>query len=506
MNNFYKGGRGMAEGHSDEICQDPPKPKKSQSLKPTICGLMLLKPAIKGHRLVMPGRHFLITIKCLKPIAYGLLLIFVSMFSLSDAWAQSAESRTAERQIQIKPLQIGDTIPEELWHLPLQVVNHPNGKDTITLNDYRDKKLIIFDFWATWCGSCLASFNKLPDLQNLFKADVRIIPVAYESKILVDKTLDRYNFPNYSVIEDSILSKYLPHHTLPYHVYIFDNKIYAATDIGSYLSIENLQNLVIGKPVKIFSAVDRMQKAGGAKDLDHYSSDESQILYKSEFRKRSPHVNQMVSKSKKHRRIYNTAINDMIKSVFESKYHWVTDNKRWVMKLGPKSKDKIVGLSHASFEGNYQTDSIFQNWLDNNTYCYDLTVGTETSEQIMDSLVRENLKTVLLTTQGVSLDIETKPMPCYVLRTTDYFKPQTNVNADNRNIGYVTDLINQRAKLDKVLTLENGLLDYSIPINITELIENPDVIHARFNELGLYIDEDMKPMELLVLREVNQID
>ncbi|WP_212611608.1 redoxin domain-containing protein, partial [Sphingobacterium wenxiniae] len=34
----------------------------------------------------------------LKPTAYSLLLIFVSMFSLSDAWAQSVEIRTAERQ------------------------------------------------------------------------------------------------------------------------------------------------------------------------------------------------------------------------------------------------------------------------------------------------------------------------------------------------------------------------------------------------------------------------
>ncbi|WP_257667471.1 hypothetical protein [Parapedobacter tibetensis] len=48
----------------------------------------------------------------------------------------------------IKPLQIGDTIPEALLNLPLQVVNHPEGKETITLADYKGK-LIILDFWAT---------------------------------------------------------------------------------------------------------------------------------------------------------------------------------------------------------------------------------------------------------------------------------------------------------------------------------------------------------------------
>src|SRR5690606_6877373 len=122
--------------------------------------------------------------------------------------------------------------------------------------------------------------------------------------------------------------------------------------------------------------------------------------------------------------------------------------------------------------------------LDNNTYCYTLSIGKETPEQMVESLARKNLKAVLLTIHGLSLDIVTQPVACYVLRKTDHFKPQTNVDADNRNLRYVTNLINHRAKLDKVLTLESSLLNYSIPINITELIENADVIHARFNELG----------------------
>ncbi len=69
---------------------------------------------------------------------------------------------------QIKPLKIGDTIPELLWNTPLKVVNHPSAREQITLNDYRDKKLIILDFWATWCGSCIKSFPKIAQLQTNF--------------------------------------------------------------------------------------------------------------------------------------------------------------------------------------------------------------------------------------------------------------------------------------------------------------------------------------------------
>src|SRR5690606_38373281 len=69
-------------------------------------------------------------------LSYGLL--YFTLFNLSNAWAQSPDNReTAERQAKIKPLQVGDTIPEEVWNMPLQVVNHSTGKDTITLTDYR---------------------------------------------------------------------------------------------------------------------------------------------------------------------------------------------------------------------------------------------------------------------------------------------------------------------------------------------------------------------------------
>jgi len=147
-------------------------------------------------------------------LALGMMMSFLLALSMS-VYAQtnpqhtSALNRPSKRQASITPLVIGDTIPDVLWHLPLQVVNHPEGKDTVTLNDYRNKKLIVLDFWATWCKPCIKSVMKLDTIvADLGEENIALLPVqVYDLVPNAHRFIEKRDWHLPTIVGDTLLSK-----------------------------------------------------------------------------------------------------------------------------------------------------------------------------------------------------------------------------------------------------------------------------------------------------------
>lgn len=187
----------------------------------------------------------------------SLTLFFISIMCL-EAQAQSAGyGGTANGQI--KPLQIGDPIPDELWDLSLQVVNHPQGKETITLSEYKDK-LIILDFWATWCVPCIRNFPKLRDIQNEFGDQIKILAVTQESTEIINKFFEtgagkEYRYVH-SVIDDRVLSAYFPHMGVPHIAWIAPNGKVLNTTRAEDITIANVQAILNNERIPMVSKID----------------------------------------------------------------------------------------------------------------------------------------------------------------------------------------------------------------------------------------------------------
>ena len=179
----------------------------------------------------------------------GSLLFLMTMF-VSHLAAQSSEKLqiSINEEEKFQTLQVGDVIPEEIWELPLQMVNHPENKQVITLGDYRDKKLIILDFWATWCGSCISGMEALGQVQNKLQDDLIVLPVTTQSRERIQDAfikiplLNDLNF--LSVIEDDVLIKYFPHRMIPHLIWIGQSgEVLAVTDKNE-ASFENISSVI----------------------------------------------------------------------------------------------------------------------------------------------------------------------------------------------------------------------------------------------------------------------
>ncbi len=192
--------------------------------------------------------------------------IFISAIlclSISAAIAQE-NSRGAEQP------DTGNIVPAKLLFDNVYNYNSP----TLRIGDLKGK-LVLLDFWATWCGSCIQHFPFLQQLQETFAGRVQIILINSKKtgdseekiKALIEKKKSTMagEFTLPTVMMDSIADRLFPHHLLPHYVWISpEGKILAvtgseevtATNIEKVLN-DNQQNLAqkkdmdIGRPLFI---------------------------------------------------------------------------------------------------------------------------------------------------------------------------------------------------------------------------------------------------------------
>lgn len=147
-----------------------------------------------------------------------------------------------------QPLKTGDAVPDIELH---NVINYPNP--VIRLSGFRGKVLIL-DFWATWCTSCLQHFPAMDSLQKQFGNRVQIILVdtrsTRDNKEKVETTFSRLkkqtgdSFSLLTIYGDTILDKLFKHYILPNVVWIDQNGVFRANTGAEELTAENLNAFI----------------------------------------------------------------------------------------------------------------------------------------------------------------------------------------------------------------------------------------------------------------------
>jgi len=144
-------------------------------------------------------------------------------------------------------LRIGDRVPDvELS----KIIN--SSAQSARISDYRGKVLII-DFWATSCLSCLNFLPHTVSLNKDLKDIAAIIPVTTQSEDVIKNFLNKnlylrpYNIT--TVVGDVELTKLFPHYFMPYDVWIGpDGKVDAIT-LAEDVTPENI--MAVSKGIRI---------------------------------------------------------------------------------------------------------------------------------------------------------------------------------------------------------------------------------------------------------------
>lgn len=144
-------------------------------------------------------------------------------------------------QSNIKPLQIGDQVPD------LEFTNLLNtDKKIIKLSDYRGK-LIILDFFATWCMPCIRALPHLDSLQKEFVDELVVIPITIERDTTVMKFLEKHPDLKMSLpyIFNTYLREYFPHTLVPHEVWIDGSGKIVGITGGEEVTAENVRKVLV---------------------------------------------------------------------------------------------------------------------------------------------------------------------------------------------------------------------------------------------------------------------
>lgn len=119
-----------------------------------------------------------------RKLVTGILPIAFFCFTLSIyARAQSPEIREIDNGLvemsktgNLPEILIGDELPDEFWDTQISFHYPSDSSISVTLEKFKDK-LLVLDFWATYCSPCVKSLDKWEIWQQEFQQEVMVIPI-----------------------------------------------------------------------------------------------------------------------------------------------------------------------------------------------------------------------------------------------------------------------------------------------------------------------------------------
>lgn len=369
------------------------------------------------------------------------------------------------------PLKIGEQVPD----IHLSVLN--SSQPAMHISQFRGK-ILILDFWSTWCSACIGEFPKLEILQNKFKDKLMILPIGFEHapgdiKEFIAKN-KIFTLPTaIQTKQDSVIMKLFPFYGVPREVWIDKyGKLIGFSDQFA-LTSDNIKKLLNGE--KIFLPGKEMDINFNLSQplLDNGNGGESaNFLSRSIITGYNPLLKpvQYNKTNSIHAKI--TIINEtaliLIKIAFGNS---CTDSSLGIT-LGYDPMDKRIILEGDSIKAKFRHWPSSENltereWYDfekNNFYCYETILPNSYS-------LREAYRKMLLDLQyflKVKALLEKRELNCLaIVRTNNKYAKDEMPDSNMENI--IPEEIIRKGNIDQIVAyINNNFKGMPLVINGTD--------------------------------------
>lgn len=335
-------------------------------------------------------------------------------------------------QNSMRKLKIGEQIPN------LPIIHTVNFKGTEkNMIDFRGR-LLILDFWATWCGPCISAFPKMENLRQKFKGQIQILPITEDSEQKVGELFaylkKDMGMDLFSVVRDVSIRDLFNFNKIPHYIWIDQHGRYLGDATQEDMTEEKIQLVLAGKEGVLSKRPSEARQVNGLSPLINFSipvvesgiskveNIDTLVIRSSTLSKSVEGIGTALQIKRNRFTARNNTLGTMLTylaafelneaGLYSNLFYFFNGNRTiWEVKrtelldYGPRISELIRGNSPG-----------WRKHVKDHTFCYEFTLGKDTSYKYVAQEALKELNQYFKVSLNLTARIERRKVRCLVLK------------------------------------------------------------------------------------------